>query len=51
MTINMFNHVRYGLTKILKYSGTPTVPRNKPDIVVWKKNENKFFIIDICVFH
>ena len=27
----------------------PTVPHNKPDIVVWKKNENKCFIIDICV--
>ena len=27
----------------------PTVPNNKPDIVVWKKNENKCFIIDICV--
>ena len=27
----------------------PTVPHNKPDIVVWKKNEDKCFIIDICV--
>ena len=27
----------------------PTVPHNKPDIVIWKKNENKRFIIDICV--
>ena len=27
----------------------PTVPHNKPDIVVCKKNENKCFIIDICV--
>ena len=27
----------------------PTVPHNKPDIVVWKKNENKCFIIDIYV--
>ena len=27
----------------------PTVPHNKPDIVVGKKNENKCFIIDICV--
>ena len=27
----------------------PIVPHNKPDIVVWKKNENKCFIIDICV--
>ena len=26
----------------------PTVPHNTPDIVVWKKNENKCFIIDIC---
>ena len=29
----------------------PTVPHNKPDIVVWKKNENKCFIIDIYVCH
>ena len=54
MTNNMSYTVRYGLTKILKYGGTliktvPTVPHNKPDIVVWKKNENKCFIIDICV--
>ena len=27
----------------------PPVPHNKPDIVVWRKNENKCFIIDICV--
>ena len=27
----------------------PTVSHNKPDIVVWKKNENKCFIIDICM--
>ena len=27
----------------------PTVPHNKPDIVVWKKNENKCFIVDMCV--
>ena len=53
MIINMSYPVRYGLTKILKYGGMDTliktVPHNKPDIVVWKKNENKCFIIDICV--
>ena len=55
MTINMSYPVQYGLTKILKYGGdtliktVPTVPHNKHDIVVWKENENKCFIIDICV--
>ena len=52
--INMFNPVRYGQTMILKYGETfiktvPTVPHNKSNIVVWKKNENKCFIIGIRV--
>ena len=42
----LYYRVRHGRDTLIKT--VPTVPHNKPDIVVWKKNENECFIIDTC---